>query len=58
MFYGSPARIVECVSELIFLISKIKQAKKKTKTKQEYKKKKAKKTKEEKRMFPENRLKK
>ena len=55
IFYYSPARIVECVSEYIFLISKNKQAKK-SKTKQEYKK--AKETKEEKRIFPENRLKK
>ena len=51
MFYQSPARIVECVSEYIFLISRNKEEKKK-------KKKLQKKTKEEKRMSPENLLKK
>ena len=50
-----PARIVECVSEYIFLISKNKQAKKAQKSKNT---KKAKETKEERRIFPENRLKK
>ena len=49
-----PARIVECVSEYIFLISKNKQAKKAQKSKNT---KKAKETKEERRIFPENRLK-
>ena len=54
-FYYSPARIVECVSEYIFLISKNKQAKK-TKAKQVYKQ--AKETKEKKIISAENRLKK
>ena len=53
--YYSPARIVECVSEYIFLISKNKQAKK---AKQSKNTKKAKKTKEKKRISVENRLKK
>ena len=52
-FYHSPARIVKCVSEYIFLISKNKQASKK-KNKNT---KKPKETKEEKRVSPENRLK-
>ena len=56
-FYHSPACIVECVSEYVFLILKNKQTSKKNppkqnKTKQEYKKKQ--KTKEEKRIFPKN----
>ena len=53
--YYSPARIVECVSEYIFLTSKNKQAKK---AKQSKNTKKAKKTKEKKRISVENRLKK
>ena len=48
-FYHSPARIIECVSEYIFLISKRKQAKNPPKKKN---------TKEEKIISPENRLKK
>ena len=52
----SPGRIVDCVSEYIFLISKVKQTSKKTKQQQqEYKK--AEETRE-KRVPPENRLKK
>ena len=52
-YYHSPARIVECVAEYTFLISKTnKQTNKKTRIK------KAKETKEEKRLSPENRLKK
>ena len=51
-YYHSPARIVECVAEYTFLISKTnKQTNKKTRIK------KAKETKEEKRISPENRLK-
>ena len=57
-FYHSPARIVECVSEYTFLISKNKQTSKKQQQQQqqqqEYKK--VKETKEEKRVSPENRL--
>ena len=48
IFYYSPARIVECVSEYIFLISKNKRAKKKKKAKQSKNTKKAKETKEKK----------
>ena len=48
IFYYSPARIVECVSEYIFLISKNKQAKKtKARLPKEQKKKKEKKKKRE-----------
>ena len=56
IFYYSPARIVECVSEYIFLISENKQAKKKAKQSKNTKK--AKQTKEKKRISAENRLKK
>ena len=53
LFYNSPARIVERLSEYIFLISKNnKQTNKQTK--QESKK--AKETKEEKRISPENKF--
>ena len=55
IFYYSPARIVECVSEYIFLISKNKQAKK---AKQSKNTKKANETKEKKRISAKNRLKK
>ena len=51
-FYHSPARIVECASECQFLITKNKQTTTKNKNA-----KKAKETKEEKRIYPENRLK-
>ena len=54
--YYSPARIVECVSEYIFLISEKKQEKKKAKQSKNTKK--AKQTKEKKRISAENRLKK
>ena len=55
--YHSPARIVECVSEYTFLISKNnKQTNKQDK--QNKKKKKAKETKEEKRISLKNELKK
>ena len=45
-FYHSSALTVECVSEYLFLISRNKQTSKKNKNT----------TKEEKRMFPENRI--
>ena len=41
MFYQSPARIVECVSEYIFLISRNEEKKKKKKKKKKKLKKKA-----------------
>ena len=55
IFYHSPAGTVEYVSEYIFLVSKNKQAKTK---KQKARIQKSKGTKKEKRIFPENRLKK
>ena len=61
-FYYSPARIPDCVSEYIYLISKNKQTRKKNnkKTNKQTTKKitKAKQTKEEKRISPENGFKK
>ena len=53
--YHSPARIVECVSEYTFLISK---SNKQTRQTKQEKKKKAKETKEEKRISLKNELKK
>ena len=56
-FYHSPTRIVKCVSEYIFLISKNKQTNKQT-NKQNKNTKEVNETKEEKRISPENRFKK
>ena len=53
LFYHSSARVVECVSEYVFLILKTDKYAKKTRTQ-----KKAKETKEEKRISPESRFKK
>ena len=57
-FCHSPARIVECVSEYIFLISKNKRKSKKKSKKKNKNTKKARETKGEKRISPENRLRK